>query len=467
MALTALVLVRNPVTHDNRVLREVTTLRDDGFDVVVAGVVSTLEPARRARVAGVPVVRLDPRARPRLRRRRPAVPPAAAADATGSAAATGPPPTGSAPTGSAPTGSAPTGSAREESASTGSRLAGVSARLRRLAVTVAYHLQGVALARRVGPALVHANDYNTMWIALGAKWLCGSAVVYDSHELWADRNGRREWRPWLLACETLFVRLADVTITASPGYATALAGRYRIAEPVVVRNIPDAPAVNGPPPGAAGPSTRSPGRASQPPHAVYVGGLMPGRGLEVSIRALAAVPELRLRLIGPGSPRYCATLRELAERCGVAARLELREPVAPDEVVAAAARASVGLMLIEPVCRSYELTLPNKLFEYALAGVPILASDLAVIGPLVRDHGLGAAVDVGDVRAVAAGTRALLEPERNAAVRLRVRQFAASRPWSAERRVLSRVYADALAARQARPSAPFRARAGNGRAPRE
>ena len=41
-------------------------------------------------------------------------------------------------------------------------------------------------------------------------------------------------------------------------------------------------------------------------------------------------------------------------------------------------------MLIEPVCRSYELTLPNKLFEYAAAGLPMLSSDLPVIGALVR-----------------------------------------------------------------------------------
>ena len=39
----------------------------------------------------------------------------------------------------------------------------------------------------------------------------------------------------------------------------------------------------------------------------------------------------------------------------------------------------MGLCLIQPICRSYELTLPNKLFEYACAGLPILASDLPVI----------------------------------------------------------------------------------------
>ena len=110
--------------------------------------------------------------------------------------------------------------------------------LRRLAVTSAFYVQSIALTRENSPALVHANDYNTMWIGIVAKLLCGSRLVYDSHELWPDRNGRPEWRPWLLACEALFVRAADATITTSPGYAAAIASRYRVAPPIVVRNVP-------------------------------------------------------------------------------------------------------------------------------------------------------------------------------------------------------------------------------------
>jgi glycosyltransferase involved in cell wall biosynthesis len=396
VAARALVLVRNAVTRDARVLRTAETLRDAGFEVLVIGVTSTAEPRRRDRIQGQSVIRIDPRGG--LARR----PARVGLASAGTVAA---PPTPRSPR---------------------------HARARRLAVTAAYYARGLALVRRVRPDLVHANDYNTMWIALGAKLLWGSRVVYDSHELWPDRNGRPEWRRWLLACEAVFVRLADATITASPGYATALAHRYRIDPPTVVRNIPDAEP-------ASATAERAPG---QPPLAVYMGGLMPGRGIEVSIRALAAVPELRLALVGPGSATYLSALRELAARCGVAERLELSEPVAPSQVVATAAHASVGLMLIEPVCRSYELTLPNKLFEYALAGVPILASDLPVIGPLVRDHGLGATVAADDVATVAGGLRELIEPERNAAVRARVRQFAAAHPWHADRDVLSGVYAD-------------------------
>jgi glycosyltransferase involved in cell wall biosynthesis len=395
----ALILVRNPVTHDNRVLREVQTLRLAGFAVLVAGAVTSTEPRRRVRVGEAEVVRIEPL----VRRRR--------------------------------------GASRQRPASAAPPLPGsrvrARARLRRLAVTASYNLRGAALCRRTRPALVHANDYNTMWIALAAKLMCGSRVVYDNHELWADRNGRPEWRAWLIACETLFVRVADAVITASPGYADALARRYRIPRPAVVRNIPAS--TSGAAPQAAAAADR--------PLAVYVGGLMPGRGLESGIEALARVPGLRMELIGPGAESYRATLLALAERAGVAGRVRLRPAVAPDEVLAALRGASFGLMLIEPVCRSYELTLPNKLFEYAAAGVPMLAGDMPVIGPLVRRHRLGEAVPPADVEQVAVAMRRLLEPERNRDLRRRVAAFAAGNTWARERDALTAVYAAAMAAR--------------------
>ncbi len=397
---TALILVRNTVSHDNRVLREVQTLWGAGFSVLVAGVVSTSAPERRTRVAGVDVIRLDPLSGlRRAGRARQAPRPGAA-------------------------GGAP------------QPLAGAHIRRRarraltRVAATAGYYARGTALCWRMRPALVHANDYNTMWIALAAKLLCGSRIVYDCHELWPDRNGRPEWRPWLLACEMSFVRAADATITASPGYADAIARRYRVPRPAVIRNIP---AVDGA-------RARERGAAPDEPLAIYLGGVMPGRGLEEGIEALVRVPELRLRLVGPGRDTYRDSLLRLAERRGVASRVQLRPAVAPADVVAAIAPATFGLMLIQPVCRSYELTLPNKLFEYAAAGVPMLAADLEVIGRMVREHGLGEAVPPGDVAQIAAAMRRLIEPGRNHELRVSVRSFAQADPWEREREALAAVY---------------------------
>lgn len=408
----AMLLVRNPVSHDARVLRAAGVLRELGYEIEILGVVSAAGDRRDELIAGFPVVRLAPsfgalgRLRGLRRRRR-------SVEAGRGAGVPAP--------------------QRRPAAARRFALRRIPMRL---IVTARFYAQAIVHIVRRGPALVHANDYNTMWVGVAAKLLRGSRLVYDSHELWADRNGRPEWRPWLLLCEALFVRIADVTITASPGYADALAARYRVPPPQVVRNIPQAPA---PAPSAVPDSAQEAAGAATV--AVYVGGLMPGRGLEQAIDALSLAPEVRLRLIGPGHAAYRDGLRHRAEQAGVLDRIELLDPVAPDAVVGALAGAHVGLMLIQPICRSYELTLPNKLFEYAAAGIPVLASDLSVMGPLIRAEGLGEAVAPADIVAIAQAMQRLGDPRVAVSVRGHVRQFAATHTWERERIVLLRCYA--------------------------
>jgi len=55
--------------------------------------------------------------------------------------------------------------------------------------------------------------------------------------------------------------------------------------------------------------------------------------------------------------------------------------------------ADCGLCLIEDVSLSDRLCLPNKLFEYAFAGIPVLASRLHEIARVVNEYRLGACCD--------------------------------------------------------------------------
>jgi glycosyltransferase involved in cell wall biosynthesis len=114
--------------------------------------------------------------------------------------------------------------------------------------------------------------------------------------------------------------------------------------------------------------------------------------------------------------------------------------VAPAEVIDAIADADLGLMLIEPVCRSYELTLPNKLFEYAAAGLPILASNLPVISRVVVYEQIGEAVLPSDVQSIAGAMRRLADPESSQSARQHIERFARRTTWEYERATLERVY---------------------------
>jgi glycogen(starch) synthase len=222
------------------------------------------------------------------------------------------------------------------------------------------------------------------------------------------------------------VHYADAVSATSPGHARALAERYRIPMPTVVRNLPEQIA----------PAGQREARGERT--LAYVGGLMPGRGLEQAIDALALLHGVRLRAIGPGARGYRQGLIDRAARLGVADRLELCDPVLPAELVGELAGADVGLCLIQPVCRSYALALPNKLFEYVAAGLPVLCSDLPVMADVVREARLGEVVDHRDPAAIAVGALKLLDGGPDIAPGTAT--FAGANRWRDEASILERLY---------------------------
>ncbi len=432
-AVRSLLLVRNGVDHDARVLRAARVAeRVLPGTALVLGVATASAPAGAALVEGVQVLRLPARPPGLTRLLRRAKPANRADPARGTR--TEPMPANGA--GRTTGGAIPAPPALTW-----------AGRARRILSGLSFSRQALSVARRTRPGLVHANDWNTMWTGLAIKLGFGARLVYDSHELWPDRNGRWEWRPWLLAAEALFVRAADEVITSSPGYADALEKRYRVSRPLVVRNIPERCATSGPTAAhrdsqkllsAIGRSQIA-GPAS-PPRVVYVGGLMPGRGLEQLIATLPLLPDVRLIAIGPGANRYRMSLLLAATAAGVEDRVVLRAPVAPGRVQEVLLGAAAGLCLIQPICRSYELSLPNKLFEYAAAGVPVLASEAPVIAAVVRAHGLGQVVTADGPRAIAKSLERLLEPDCWRLTSQRASAFAAGNDWRGEADALAGVY---------------------------
>jgi glycosyltransferase involved in cell wall biosynthesis len=403
-------LCRTPCVHDSRILREAETLSGLGYEPLIVGVVSEDVRERRGSERGFPILRLEPGSplswvRRRLRRRDPGNP----------------------------------GNSPGEAAGSEGPVMTLAIRIHRWLRTMDFYRRAFGVVRRVRPALIHCNDYNTMWVGVAARLSGRAAVVYDAHELWADRNLRPEPRWWLLACESLFVRLAHATLTASPGYAAIMSSRYRIDPPRVIRNIPESERMS---------EIRE---ANGHPVAVYVGALTTGRGLEISIRALTRLNDVRLRLVGSGHERYRAQLADLARAEGVADRVEFSGAVPPEELLEEISGASVGLALIQPVCLSYRMSLPNKLFEYVAAGLPVLGSDLPAIGGLVSEYGIGLLAEPADPADVAAKLQEMVRPDHNRAFRLAARRAADELRWENESRKLAEAYAAASEAAGAWP----------------
>jgi glycosyltransferase involved in cell wall biosynthesis len=298
----------------------------------------------------------------------------------------------------------------------------------------------VARLVRLRPDAVHAHDAAMLLPGLIGARLTGARLVYDSHEL-ATGVPYREggWARFVAGIERLAVPRAAAVITVSDGIATRLRSLYGLRRtPVVVRNVcalPEAP---------RGGNLRV--IVGDAPLVLHQGAAAPDRGCEVLIRALALVPEAHLVFLGDeGEPGFTASLRSLAAAEGVADRTHFLASEPPETLLASTAQADVGVSLLQDTCENHRLALPNKVFEYLAAGVPIVVSDLPELRRLVSEHEVGWAVAPGEPAAVAEGLRAALAARDDRALRARIAAAANAFSWAREREPLLGLYA-ALAA---------------------
>jgi glycosyltransferase involved in cell wall biosynthesis len=272
--------------------------------------------------------------------------------------------------------------------------------------------------------------------------LRGRRVVYDVHEDVPLDILSKEWiRPRLqvlvargaAAAEAIGGRVLDGIVAATP----AIARRFPAEKTALVQNfarIEDLPTA------ALRPYDERPGIVA------YVGVIAASRGAREMVQAMALMPaSLDLRLALAGDIRPPALETELQQIVG-RERVDCLGWQSRSAVGALLGRSRVGLLLLHPLSNYLE-SQPIKLFEYMLAGVPVVASDFPLLRRIVEGAGCGLLVDPLDPAAIAAAIRWLVEHPREAeSMGKRGQEVARARyNWASEARTLLAFYEERLA----------------------
>ncbi len=274
-----------------------------------------------------------------------------------------------------------------------------------------------AQLRRVHADIYVSHNIDTLLPAWIAARRNNALLMFDSMEYHADMGDSQTAldRSLVHAVQSRCLRDCALVLASSDGLADVLAEEYGLPRPLPIYNAP-------------------PLEATLPAKAadrllLYWRNSVVGfgqRGLDDGLVALSTLPpDVTLSVQGRLPPDGGDILKARVGALGLERRVTFLPPHAPEVAVKAAAAHHVGLCLERDGIRNHRLTVSNKLFDYHMAGLASVASDLSGLSAILAESGGGLTFRAGSAQELAARI-ALLRRDRGLLTRLgeRARAFA-------------------------------------------
>ena len=257
---------------------------------------------------------------------------------------------------------------------------------------------------RAGVIVVH--DLPALGAAhqLAREW--SAVLVYDSHELYTEQHMlSRTQRKILDRHQREIAPACDAIITVGPSIARHLSRQCGVPMPEVIMSVTSCR--------EALPKGRKfherLGLPADDRVMLFQGSVAPSQNMHTLVRGFRQWNRRGFHLVflGPSEPRTMAMLQRLAgDRLG--RTIHFLPPVGQDVLLQYTASADVGLIPYLPYDLNCRYCMPNKLFEYIQAGLPVLANDLVELRRVLGEIGGGGMLaDLSDARACAGAMEAM------------------------------------------------------------
>jgi len=284
----------------------------------------------------------------------------------------------------------------------------------------------------------HSNDLNTLPQGVICSKMKFSKsrrkkLIYDSHEVQTSRTGYSTWFHGRL--ERFLVRFADRMISENhtrAAYTKELYGFY----PAVVHNYPF---VSKPEEVLQVDLHEVLGICKEEPILLYQGGVQIGRGLDKIIEAVPLFKRGVVVFIGDG--RIKGELEKKVSEMGLEDRVKFMPKVPVGELIRYTPNGYLGFQVLNNVCFNHYSALSNKLFEYMMSGVPVIACSFPEISWVVKKERVGICVDSHCHESIAHGVNYLLDhPEVREEMRKNCFAARVRYNWDREKMALLKVY---------------------------
>jgi glycosyltransferase involved in cell wall biosynthesis len=251
---------------------------------------------------------------------------------------------------------------------------------------IEFLLQVSYFAKQNNVNIVNIHSLGLLPLGVWLKVRLGAKLIYDTHELETEVNGLTGIRKLISKIiEKILINFVDLTIVVGWKIENFYRKKYELTQIVTALNCPPFHQAN---------KNRllreNLNIPDQQKILLYQGGLSPGRGIEFLLETFQSSFDENYALVFMGYGQLTSRIKAVAEQYP---HIYYYPAVSPTEVLNYTASADVGLSLIEDSCLSYRYCLPNKLFEYIMARIPVIVSNLPEMREVVCSYQVGVVME--------------------------------------------------------------------------
>ena len=248
--------------------------------------------------------------------------------------------------------------------------------------------------------VLYSNDLDTLLPNYLISKILRKKLIFDSHELFSEipeLKNRKFIKSFWLRLEKWLLPKLKIVITVSDSIKEHYKSHYGI-KAIVIRNLPNNIKVT---------TTPFSFPLKEKKIILYQGSVNLGRGLELAIETMKLLEGYVLIIIGSGD--IIETLKRNVVTLELKNKVYFLGKILPKELKKLTPNAHIGISLEEDIGLNYRYALPNKIFDYIHAEVPVIVSNLPEMKKLVNDYQVGKILEKRDAKNLASLIQLVIE----------------------------------------------------------
>ena len=226
-----------------------------------------------------------------------------------------------------------------------------------------------------------ANDLDTLPANFLVSKLRKTKIIYDSHEYFTESPElvhRKKIQKFWLYLEKLLLPRVKFAYTVNSSLASIYSSLYNVNFRVI-RNVPllNKKII----------SVSIPEKLNGKKIIIYQGAVNLGRGIENVLLAMKNIPEIAFIIAGYGD--IYPDIQKMVTQMNLNKRVYLTGRLLPEQLAGLTPQCDIGISPELNMGKNYYYALPNKLFSYMHAGIPVLTSDFPEMRKIVEKNDIG------------------------------------------------------------------------------